>query len=173
MPREIEPEILGPGEALPRRRRAEGNEKITDEQLENLASVLDDIFRFPGTNIRFGLDALLGIIPGLGDVLTGLASLLMIFSAWERGVPRGTIGRMLANIAIDSAVGSIPLAGDLFDVAWKSNRKNYEILMRAKREDRAQTIKDWLFLIVAAIMVAVLVATPFVLLYVVIRQLWG
>jgi hypothetical protein len=169
----MEPEILGPGEALPRSRRAEGNESITDEQLNILAGVLDDIFQVPGTNIRFGLDALLGIIPGLGDVLTSVASLLMIYSAWERGVSRATIGRMLANIAIDSAVGSIPVAGDLFDVAWKSNRKNYEILMRSKRDERAQTIKDWVFLVTAAAAVIVLVAAPFVVLFFVIRQFWG
>ena len=173
MPREIQPEVLGPGEALPGRRRAPGNENITDEQLDNLAGLLDDIFRVPGTNIRFGLDALLGIIPGLGDLLTGVASMLMIYAAWERGAPRGTVGRMLANIAIDSAVGSIPIAGDLFDVAWKSNRKNYEILMRSRVESRKQNVKDWAFLILAIAAVTVLVAAPFVLLFLVIRALWG
>jgi hypothetical protein len=170
---ELEPEVLRPGESLPRRARAAGNENITDEQLDTLAGLLDDVFRVPGTNIRFGLDALLGVIPGIGDVITGMASLLMIYSAWERGLPRATIGRMLANIAIDSMVGTIPLAGDVFDVAWKSNRKNYDLLMRDRSNARTQTFKDWLFLMFAALVVIILAVSPFVLLYLVVRQFWG
>src|SRR5437870_11670968 len=102
------PEIIPP-----RRRSVPLN--ITDEQLEHLANLLDDIFRVPGTNIRFGLDPLIGLIPGLGDFITGAMSFLILYGAWQRGLPRVTIARMFANVAIDSLVGIVPVAGDLFD----------------------------------------------------------
>src|SRR3954470_289239 len=108
MPEPIEPEILPPrrGKNLPA--------GISDEQLNQLASLLDDIFNIPGTRIRFGLDALIGLIPGLGDLITGAMSFLIMYGAWQRGLPRVTLARMLANIGIDTIVGTIPILGDAF-----------------------------------------------------------
>jgi hypothetical protein len=152
----VEPEIIPP-EEWPRHQE----QKLRDEELERLAALLDDLFRIPGTRLRFGLDPLLGLLPGLGDLISGALGLLMVLAAWQHGLPRVTMWRMLANLAIDSALGSIPLAGDIFDVAWKANRKNLDLLQRsANLAPRQQTWRDWLFLAGIALAIAALVAVP-------------
>ena len=83
-----------------------------DETLRKLEILLDEAFRIPGTPIRFGLDALVGLVPGFGDVLAGLFSLLIPLAAWIRGVPYVTLLRMAANLGIGVLVGSIPILGD-------------------------------------------------------------
>src|SRR5579871_2952917 len=90
-----------------------------DENLDVLAHVLDDCFRIPFTRFRFGIDGIIGLIPGLGDVLAGLAGLVLIVAAWVRGVPYVTLARMTANLGLAVLVGSVPLAGDAFDMWWK------------------------------------------------------
>jgi len=99
-------------------------------ELEFVARLLDDRFRIPGTSIRFGLDGLLGLVPGIGDGATALVSLYLVLRAWSLGVPPRVLGRMLVNVLLDSAVGSVPVLGDVFDVAFKSNRRNLELLRR-------------------------------------------
>jgi hypothetical protein len=150
----VKPEILPP--------RDRGNHStLSDEQLNQLATLLDDVFEIPGTGIRFGLDAILGLVPGIGDLLTGIASLLLLYAAWQRQLPRVTMWRMLANIAIDTVLGAIPFAGDVFDVAWKSNRKNYKLLARSSAaEAQRQTWKDWLFLIALLLLVLLIISVP-------------
>ena len=100
------------------------------ERLERLAFWLDERFRIPGTNWRIGLDGLLGLVPGIGDSATALLSLYLVLEAKRLGVPNGVILRMLANVGLDAAVGSVPLLGDLFDVAFKANRRNMRLLRR-------------------------------------------
>ena len=104
-------------------------------RLETLARVLDDVFRVPGTRIRFGLDGIVGLIPGVGDAATGALAAYLAVRAWDLGLPAGVILRMAGNVGIDLAVGSIPVAGDLFDVGFKANRRNVELIKRelAKR----------------------------------------
>lgn len=161
------PEIIPPGKSDSQR-----GTPIADRQLADLAHVLDELFHIPGTNIRFGLDALAGLIPGLGDTITGLVSLLIVFAGWQRGLPRVTLARMVANIAIDSILGALPLVGDIFDVAWKSNRLNLELLRRAERwPSRKQTAGDWSFLVAAVMVIAALVALPLLLIAGLIREL--
>ena len=158
------PEILPPGHRL-NPRRAEGNQNISDEQLNQLATVLDDVFQVPGTNIRFGLDAVLGLIPGVGDVLSGILSFIIVFAAWQRGLPRVTIARMMANITIDTLVGSMPILGDAFDTVWKSNRMNYNLLVQASQNPpRKQALQDWVFLLLMILLAAALIAVPAMLL---------
>lgn len=99
-------------------------------KVDRLARLLDRAVGIPGTNIRFGLDSVLGLIPGMGDVATGALSLYIILEAARLGVPRATLVRMLGNVAVDVAGGSVPLLGDIFDVAWKSNTRNVELLQR-------------------------------------------
>lgn len=100
------------------------------EQLERLARWLDTSFAVPGTNIRFGLDSLAGLLPGVGDAATGLAALYIVLRAQRLGLPRMLILRMLGNVAVDAAIGAIPVFGDLFDVGFKANRRNVELLKR-------------------------------------------
>ncbi len=155
MPMETEPRIIPPSKGL------------DDAFLNLLASLLDDAFRIPGTSVRFGLDPLIGLVPGIGDLITGAASFLIIFSAWQRRVPRVTVARMMANVAIDTLLGSLPVFGDAFDTVWKSNRKNLNLLQRATLTDsRRQDWRDWLFLLGLLILMGVLVAIP-------ILALWG
>src|SRR3954469_12181690 len=97
-------------------------------QARALAKLLDRAFRIPGTNITFGLDPILGLIPGGGDVAGAVFSGWLIMLGSRMGLPRHILMRMVANVAIDTIGGSVPLIGDLFDVAWKSNTKNLAIL---------------------------------------------
>lgn len=99
-------------------------------QLELLAQWMDTKFVVPGLGVRFGLDAIVGLLPGVGDTLTSFASLYILSAASRFGVPRATLVRMAANVGIDYIVGSVPLLGDLFDVYWKANQKNMALLRR-------------------------------------------
>src|SRR5580704_7889392 len=107
-----------------------------DETLQRLEVLLDEAFRVPGTQIRFGIDGIVGLVPGLGDVLAGLLSLIIPVAAWIRGVPYVTLARMAANLSIGVLVGTIPIFGDIFDIAWKANRRNYRLLSRHLGEPR-------------------------------------
>src|SRR5688572_3596156 len=98
--------------------------------LERLARLMDNVFRIPGVGLRFGLDAILGLIPGAGDFATSLVSIYIFTAANRFGVPRITILRMALNIVIDLVVGAIPFVGDAFDLYWKSNQRNVELLRR-------------------------------------------
>lgn len=164
---EPEPQVIPP-----RRSVREVAPALDDETLDFLASLLDDAFRIPGTAIRFGLDPLIGLIPGIGDLITSVASFLIVFSAWQRQLPRVTITRMVANIAIDTLVGSVPLLGDAFDVAWKSNRKNIALLKRSSGPVRRnQSWRDWLFLLGIVVLLGVLVAIPIAVLWLLVHFL--
>ncbi|MGA3101275.1 MAG: DUF4112 domain-containing protein [Terracidiphilus sp.] len=134
-----------------------------DETLRKLEILLDEAFRIPGTHIRFGVDAIIGLVPGIGDVLAGLASLVIPLAGWIRGVPYVTLARMAANLAIGVTVGSIPILGDAFDIAWKANRRNYRLLTRHLGEPRQHTWRDWAFLLVLAAILGLVFAIPVVL----------
>jgi Domain of unknown function (DUF4112) len=97
-------------------------------RLEALSRLLDSAFLIPGTNQRVGIDALLGLIPAVGDLVSTALASYIIWEARQLGLPRWKIARMIGNVAVDTAVGAIPLAGDLFDVAFKANRRNMKIL---------------------------------------------
>lgn len=97
-------------------------------RLDMLASLLDTAFVVPGTNIRFGFDALIGLLPGIGDVLTTAVSLYIVHEARQLGAPWHIVSRMLANVALDGVVGAVPLLGDAFDVMWRANRRNVALL---------------------------------------------
>jgi len=120
----------------------------SNEHLDYVAALLDDIFRIPGTKIRFGLDALIGWVPGVGDAMTGIASFLIVFASWRRGAKAVTLVRMVANVLLETAIGAIPVAGDAFHIIWKANRRNYRLLLREKEEPGANTKRDWMFLAV-------------------------
>ena len=120
----------------------------SNEHLDYIAGLLDDIFRIPGTKIRFGLDALIGWVPGIGDAMAAIASFLIVFASWRRGVRLITLVRMVANILLESALGAIPVAGDIFHVFWKANRRNYRLLIREKKQPGSNTGHDWTFLII-------------------------
>jgi hypothetical protein len=97
-------------------------------QVRWLAGLMDDAFHVPGTRLRFGWDTILGLFPGLGDVLTSALSLLIVHHAWQTGASKLTLARMLGNVGVDFVVGAVPFIGDLFDFVWKANRKNARLL---------------------------------------------
>ncbi len=117
---------------------------------ETLARWLDDRF----------LDPLLGFfLPGIGDVIGSVLGLYVVAVAWRRKLPLVTVARMLVNLGVDALVGVVPIAGDLFDVAWKANRKNVRLL-RARHDARHDTIGDWLRVIAALTLLVAALAVP-------------
>jgi hypothetical protein len=98
------------------------------ERLRTISRVLDTAFSIPGTRFRFGLDAIIGLVPGVGDIIGGLFSTYIIFKAARLGAPKATLTRMVVNTGIDTLVGEIPLLGDLFDFGFKSNIRNMALL---------------------------------------------
>ncbi len=94
--------------------------------LDRLAGWLDNSFRIPGTPIRLGIDSLIGLIPGVGDVTTGALSCFIIYQGYRLGVRKRTLLRMTKNVVVDTVIGSIPLIGDLFDIGWKANLRNVD-----------------------------------------------
>lgn len=102
-----------------------------DPWAEKIVRVLDGLFRVPGTNVRFGLDPILGLVlPGVGDAATGMFGFYLVFAALRHGVPIPVVFRMLGNLAIDAVLGSVPFVGDVFDFAFKANDRNLALLRK-------------------------------------------
>ena len=141
-----------------------------EQHLERLSWLMDDVFRIPVIGWRIGLDALLGLIPGVGDTATTLASLYILTSAVRYQVPKITLLRMGLNLGIDYALGSLPLVGDFFDAWWKSNQRNVELLRRratvSASEAREGRISDWLFVgLIIVLLMGLAAGAAFVSLY--------
>lgn len=139
-------------------RRDERRKVEVEESLEQLSHYLDGLFRIPGIGWRFGLDSLIGLVPGVGDTATTIVSFYILAAGVRYRVPKITLLRMALNIAIDYIVGAIPFIGDAFDFVWKSNQKNMDLLRQratVSAEDAKQgRTGDWLF--VGGIMVVLL-----------------
>lgn len=99
-------------------------------KIERLAHLMDESIALPGTGKRIGLEALLGLIPALGDLATAVVSLHIISEARKLGVPKTIVSKMIWNVVIDTAVGAVPGVGDVFDAFWKANRKNIDLIKR-------------------------------------------
>jgi hypothetical protein len=110
------------------------------ERLIRLAKLLDSRFRIPFTTWRFGIDAIIGLIPGVGDLITTALSLIIVHRAWKSGVRKETLTRMIIYVAIDLVVGAIPVAGDIFDAAFKANVMNVKLLQQ-ELETRGGTVE--------------------------------
>jgi hypothetical protein len=116
---------------------------------------MDEAVGVPGTRIRLGLDALLGLVPGVGDVVGAVVSGRVLLASARLGVPAPVLARMAGNMAIDALVGEIPLLGDLFDIGWKANRRNLDLLER-HLADPEGTRRGSRRLVVTAVVLAVL-----------------
>jgi hypothetical protein len=98
------------------------------ERLDRLSVLLDTALFIPGTNIRFGADAIVGLFPGIGDTITTALSAYLVYEAYRLGAPGPILARMIGNLAVDGVVGAVPLAGDVFDVLFRANRRNVRLL---------------------------------------------
>ena len=156
-PREIEVEVVNDN-ASDTTRPAN---QIDDPVLAFIARLMDTAFVVPGTNIRFGLDPLIGLVPGLGDTLGSLVSVFLILQSARYGVPKVVLARMAMNVMANTVVGAIPVVGDAFSVYFKSNVKNYELLRRHAGTQRKSTVGDWVF--VVAVLAVVLSVIAFVI----------
>jgi Domain of unknown function (DUF4112) len=106
-------------------------------RMDSLATLLDTALVIPGTGVRFGLDALIGLVPGVGDIITTALSLFIVHEARQLGAPGHVIARMIGNVALDGVFGAVPLVGDAFDVVWRANRRNMRLLREwLEREER-------------------------------------
>jgi len=144
-----------------------------EEGLENLSRYLDGLFRVPGTGWRFGLDAIIGLIPNVGDTITSFASFYILLAGVRYGVPKITLLRMALNIGLDYLVGTIPFIGDAFDFFWKSNKRNMDLIReRATGKDKGTT-SDYLFVFaIIGFLVLLLIGSILVSVYVIWAILW-
>ena len=134
------------------------------DTLRKVAQLLDSAFVIPGTSYRVGLDPILGLFPGLGDLVSPLFTIGILWHARELAIPRVVLLRMIFNVAIDALLGAVPVVGDLFDFAWKANNMNMALLERHAHEERPAAAGDWLFVgALVALLVFVAIA-PFVIL---------
>jgi hypothetical protein len=149
--REIPTEVLPPDETPFER----------DERFIRFVSqLMDTMFVIPGTNIRFGLDPIIGLLPGVGDSADAIISAFLISRSARYGVPKIILARMALNVLINTFGGALPIFGDAFSVWWKSNAMNYELLRKHANSRRAPTRRDWVFVIgLIAIIVMCIVVT--------------
>jgi len=125
------------------------------KRLRQISHLLDNAIPVPGTKYRFGLDPILGLLPGGGDMAGGLMSVYIVFEAMRMGVPAETIGRMGANIVLDLLTGTVPVVGDLFDVAFKANSLNVALLEKHVAAPEPSKASDKIF---AAVVIVALIA---------------
>jgi hypothetical protein len=131
--------------------------------LRNVALLLDSAFVVPGTSYRVGLDPIVGLIPGIGDLVSPLFTIALLWQARDLDLPRVVQLRMIFNVAIDALLGAVPLIGDLFDFAWKANLRNLALLERHATEERRASTGDWLFVSMLTIVVIAIAALPFLI----------
>src|SRR3954465_9165667 len=142
-------EVLPPEE----KRKRQGLEPI----FKWIAFIMDDVMRVPGTRFRFGLDPLLGLIPGIGDTSSALVSAFALIQAVRLGIPKVLIMRMTLNILLNEIIGVVPGIGDAFSFWFKSNARNYEIIKHHRLGTNAPKRSDWLFVIAILLLLFVIV----------------
>lgn len=159
--------------AAPRYRADALTPEVVDPRIadvEALARWLDYAFTLPG-GFRFGLAGIIGLIPGIGDVFDALLSLYIVVRAIQLGIPRVAIARMLVNVGIEAAAGAVPLLGDLFDIAFKANRRNYQLLKTHLSQPQRHRAHDWIFLGLTLLLVTIAIALPLIGLVVLARYI--
>lgn len=131
--------------------------------MRRVAELLDSAFVLPGTTFRIGLDPIVGLVPWLGDLVSPLFTVALLWQARDVRVPKVVLTRMIFNAAVDAIIGAIPFAGDLFDFGWKANQRNMALLERHAYEEHRPSLGDWAFVLAMIAIVVVLAAVPFVI----------
>ncbi len=139
-----------------------------EEGLESLSKYLDDWIKIPVVGWRFGLDALIGLVPNVGDTLTSVASFYILFAGVKYGVPKITLLRMAFNIGLDYVVGMIPIIGDAFDFFWKSNKQNIDLIKERGTGKDKSTTSDYIFVIgIILLLIGLLIGSILVSIYII------
>ena len=147
--------------------REERKQIEIEDGLESLSKYLDDWVKIPVVGWRFGLDALIGLIPNVGDTVTSLASFYILIAGVRYGVPKITLLRMAFNIGLDYVVGAIPFIGDAFDFFWKSNKQNMDLIRERGTGKGNGTTGDYVFVFgIILLLIALLVASILASLYI-------
>ena len=128
------------------------------DRLRRFAWLLDELIRIPGTQQRVGLDALIGLVPGVGDTIGALLSTYIILEAARRGASVWTVARMLANVGIETVIGAVPFLGDLFDVVFKANRRNIALLGATLDRDAPPRDPTGVLRLASVMIVAIVIA---------------
>jgi len=137
-----------------------------------LALIMDEFLRFPGTKIRFGLDPIIGLLPGIGDVSSAIISAVALIHAARYGVPKILLARMATNILINELVGIIPGLGDAFSFWFKSNVRNYKLLRRYSAAPTRSRKGDWIFLVAVLSLLFVIVCAGLIVSLLVLQAMW-
>jgi hypothetical protein len=132
------------------------------EMLRRLARLFDSAFRVPGTSLTFGLDPILGLFPGVGDLASPFLTLLILWHGATARVPKIVLARMVLNSAIDALIGLVPVVGDLFDFAWKANDWNLALLERHALAGAPPSSGDYLFVLLCGVVVMMIALVPLV-----------
>jgi hypothetical protein len=130
--------------------------------LRRWAVLLDSAFLIPGTNVRFGLDAIVGLVPGLGDVVSPVFTIAVLATGVKKRVPAVVLGRMVLNAGIDMVIGLVPILGDLADIAWKADLRNVALLERHARPGVPPTSSDYAFVTVCIALVVLIAIVPII-----------
>lgn len=139
-----------------------------------LAELLDQRFTIPGTSIRFGLDPILGLIPGIGDALANLAGSAILLIAAQYRLPKIVLLRMGMNVAFNALIGAIPIVGDIFSIWFRSNVRNAQLLERyVSAERQTPTAGDWIFVLAVILGIVLLLIGTFVVLVWLVKQVWN
>ncbi|MGA8030591.1 MAG: DUF4112 domain-containing protein [Bryobacteraceae bacterium] len=157
MPKAITPYV-------PRYRADALTPEVVDPRIADVEAVarwFDYAFALPG-GFRFGIAGIIGLIPGIGDVVDAVVSVYIVVRAIQLGIARVAIARMLVNIGIEALAGAVPLIGDIFDIAFKANRRNYQILKIHLLQPKRQSAYDWLFLILTVVLVMASILLPLI-----------
>jgi hypothetical protein len=133
--------------------------------LRQATHFLDEAYRVPGTNIRFGWDALIGLVPWVGDLTTALMACGIIVQGHQMRVPRVIQLRMVMNVAVDVLIGLVPFLGDVADVFWKANTKTFVLLERYAVPNARPTPGDWIFVTTAVSAVLLIAIAPLIMVY--------
>ena len=160
---DVDWEVLPPEE----KRKRQGLEPL----FKWLAFIMDEVLRVPGTNFRFGLDPLIGLIPGIGDTSSALVSAFALIQALRIGVPKVLLARMALNILVNEVIGIIPVVGDAFSFWFKSNSRNLEIIRNHRLGSAPPSRSDWLFVIGVLVALVVIVCTGIAVTFLVLGAL--
>lgn len=164
-----------PGSGAPERWRSPvGVGQPVPLWMRELVRLMDSAFKVPGTDIRVGFDPILGVLlPGAGDVLGAVPSMMLLMMAVRQGVPRVIVLRMLLNIGVDSLIGAVPLLGDVFDVAYRSNTKNLALLEAHMGSPRKPGVLDYAVVGFAIAIAIALALLPLLLVALIVKALFS